>query len=60
MTNEPLSIVGVGINHRTAPVEVRERVTLVEEELSEALDLLRRYVPSGAILSTCTARKSTR
>ncbi len=53
MTNEPLSIVGVGINHRTAPVEVRERVTLVEEELSEALDLLRRYVPSGAILSTC-------
>ena len=48
-----MHIVGIGINHKSAPVEVRERIALLEEELPSALAHLRRYVAEGAILSTC-------
>ncbi len=44
-----------GLNHRTAPVEVRERVAFEESALGEALDSLRRCpgLLEGMILSTC-------
>jgi len=44
-----------GLNHRTAPVEVRERVAFEEKALPEALDTLKRApgVLEGMILSTC-------
>jgi len=44
-----------GLNHRTAPVEVRERLAFEEQALPEALDLLSRRpgVREGMILSTC-------
>jgi len=44
-----------GINHRTAPVEIRERVAFPEESLPAALAELRRRsgVEEGLILSTC-------
>ena len=48
-----MNIVAIGLNHKSAPVEVRERVALLEEELPAALAYLRRYVEEGAILSTC-------
>lgn len=32
-----MHIVVVGLNYRTAPVEVRERFTFAEKDLSEAL-----------------------
>lgn len=45
----------VGINHRTAPVEVRERMSIPDSRLQEAVaDLVRREgIQEGLILSTC-------
>jgi glutamyl-tRNA reductase len=45
----------VGINHRTAPVEVRERMSIPESRLREAVtDLVHRDgIKEGLILSTC-------
>ena len=48
-----MQIVSVGVNHKTTPVEVRERLALLEEELPGALADLNTYVLEGAILSTC-------
>ncbi|MCC6394800.1 MAG: glutamyl-tRNA reductase [Bryobacterales bacterium] len=43
-----------GLNHRTAPVEVRERVAFPAQQLGEALGLLvQAGVSEGMILSTC-------
>jgi len=44
-----------GLNHRTAPVEVRERIAFDEKALPEALDKLKRRpgILEGMILSTC-------
>ncbi len=45
----------LGINHRTAPVDVRERMNIQESRLAEAVaDLVRRGgIQEGMILSTC-------
>jgi len=45
----------LGINHRTAPVEVRERMNIPEARLAEAVsDLAHRAgIREGMILSTC-------
>jgi glutamyl-tRNA reductase len=45
----------LGINHRTAPVEVRERMNIPEARLAEAVtDLVHRDgIREGMILSTC-------
>jgi len=43
----------IGINHRTAPVAVREKAAISAENLHDHLTQLRRYVPHGIILSTC-------
>ncbi len=43
----------VGINHRTAPVSVRERFAFAAGDLPEALALLRQETRNGVILSTC-------
>ena len=50
-----MKFVLTGLNHRTAPVEVRERVVFDEQALPEALDNLksRPGVIEGMILSTC-------
>ncbi len=44
-----------GLNHRTAPVEVRERLAFTEARLIQALDDLKRRpgLLEGMILSTC-------
>jgi len=44
-----------GLNHRTAPVEVRERLAFEEKALPQALDDLSRQpgLHEGMILSTC-------
>jgi glutamyl-tRNA reductase len=49
------TIVLVGLNHRTAPVEVRERVAFTERHLEPALRRLVELpgVAEAAILSTC-------
>ncbi len=43
----------VGINHQTAPITIREKAAISIEGLDDSLELLRRYVPHGIILSTC-------
>ena len=43
----------VGLNHRTAPVEVRERLALNKEQLPEALNAMSGQGVAGVILSTC-------
>lgn len=46
-------IMVAGVNHRTAPVEVREKLALTNNQLESAHHLLTSYVNQGVILSTC-------
>jgi glutamyl-tRNA reductase len=50
-----VSILLLGLNHRTAPVEVRERLAFSREGVANALALFRRAYPDAeaAIVSTC-------
>ncbi|MGH9327850.1 MAG: glutamyl-tRNA reductase [Terriglobia bacterium] len=50
-----MNFILAGINHRTAPVEVRERMNISESRLAAALsDLVSREgIEEGLILSTC-------
>ena len=43
----------VGLNHRTAPLDVREKITLNSEQLPSALANMAAYGMPGVILSTC-------
>ena len=50
------SLLIVGVNHRTAPVAVRERLAYANEQIVTALGLLRKRVPAvseAALISTC-------
>lgn len=50
-----MSVIVVGLNHRTAPVEVLERVSVPRDDLHRALhDLVKReHVAEVVLLSTC-------
>ncbi|HVT44111.1 MAG TPA: glutamyl-tRNA reductase [Thermoanaerobaculia bacterium] len=50
-----MSLVLIGVNHKTAPVEVRERVSVSERESADILALVRggEGVSGATILSTC-------
>ena len=50
--NDPLAL---GINHKTAPVALRERVTFSPDTLDQALEslLAQPMVQGGVVLSTC-------
>ncbi len=50
-----MSIVAVGINHKTAPVSVREKLSFNPDRLSSSLQALLDFVKcrEAAILSTC-------
>ncbi len=50
-----MSIVLIGLNHKTAPVEVRERLAFAESRLPDALQQLvdRQVISEGVIVSTC-------
>ena len=43
----------MGLNHKTAPLEIREKISFLGEGLTQALTEFRSYVPQGIILSTC-------
>ena len=43
----------VGLNHRTASLEIRERLAVPKAQLPEALHALSARVSQGVILSTC-------
>lgn len=50
-----MSVVVIGLSHRTSPVELRERFAFAEKEIPEALKSLRDsgIATEAAILSTC-------
>lgn len=50
-----MSLLAIGLNHHTAPIEVRERVAINEARLADALNNLRQVdaVHEAAIVSTC-------
>jgi len=48
-----LEFLVVGLNHRTAPLEVREKITLNSEQLPSALSNMAEYGVPGVIVSTC-------
>src|ERR671935_341078 len=45
----------LGVNHRTAPVQIRERLAIPESRLAEATEHLMKVpgVDEGMVLSTC-------
>jgi len=43
----------VGVNHSTTPIEIRERLAVSTDHISDALSLLHKHVSQGLILSTC-------
>jgi len=50
-----MGLVAVGLSHKTAPVEIRERLTIPADQLAEALDRLStmKELSESVILSTC-------
>ena len=50
-----MQVLSIGLNHHTAPVEVRERAAVAAENLDEALKDISRhsYIEEATILSTC-------
>lgn len=50
-----MPLIAIGINHKTAPVSIREKVAFAPEKLPEALQELRRVarISEAAIVSTC-------
>ena len=50
-----MHIAVVGLSHRTAPVEIRERLSIPEQTMEQSLQLLRddEQVLEASILSTC-------
>ena len=43
----------MGLNHRTAPLEVREQLSLTKAQLPQALQTMAEYGVPGVVLSTC-------
>jgi glutamyl-tRNA reductase len=54
-----MHIVVVGLSHRTAPVEVREKLSIPDQSITESLKALKAFsdVLEVSILSTCKIRK---
>jgi glutamyl-tRNA reductase len=50
-----MALIAIGLNHRTAPVDVRERLSVAEAKLPELIESLRTMpgVDGAAIVSTC-------
>ena len=48
-----MSLLVLGLNHHTAPLELRERLTIDREQLKDAMAQLTQFAGQGVILSTC-------
>lgn len=50
-----MDIIVVGLNHRTTPIEIREKFSISDAQIREALIRLKSYhgIDEGLILSTC-------
>ena len=55
ISKSPMSLITLGINHKTAPLELRERLAFTPQTLPEALLSLKKldHVEEASILSTC-------
>lgn len=49
----PSTLFALGVNHRTAPVEVREKLFLNDDEIRRFLALISKQLPECLVLSTC-------
>ncbi len=52
LINQPL-LFAVGMNHKTSPVEVREKIYVSEDEIPAFLSKLRETLSESIVLSTC-------
>lgn len=52
-----MGLIVVGLNHRTAPVELREQLALSEDELREVLPELGALEPLSAVFLTATCNR---
>ena len=50
---EYLEFLLVGLNYRTAPLEVREQLSLTKAQLPQALETMADYGVPGVVVSTC-------
>ena len=48
-----MRLVVIGVNHKTAPVALRERLALVGDEVTIALEQLEGFTDGSVIVSTC-------
>ena len=48
-----MTLLALGLNHRTSPIELREQMTVDRERLEDSLASLSKFVKQGVILSTC-------
>lgn len=48
-----MNIIIVGVNHTTAPVQMREKMALSEDKMREVMGTLYRYMGPNVVLSTC-------
>ncbi len=48
-----MKLLVIGINHKTAPIALREQLAFADDEVSLALQQLQNLVESSVILSTC-------
>src|SRR5512144_43549 len=49
----PKTFFAFGLNHKTAPVEVREKLHIEETEIPAFLSIMRQTLSECVILSTC-------
>ncbi|MBS9780072.1 MAG: glutamyl-tRNA reductase [Moraxellaceae bacterium] len=48
-----MKLLVIGVNHKTAPIALREQLAFSHDEMSIALQQLQSFVESSVILSTC-------
>lgn len=48
-----MSIFVIGVNHKTAPVAIREKVAFDPSQIQQALEAVNHFTPENIILSTC-------
>jgi len=48
-----VQLVAIGLDHESAPIEIRERVAIPSTRLKEAMTVLSDYVDAGIVISTC-------
>lgn len=50
-----MTIVAMGLNHKTAPVEIREQISFTSQEKEDALNIIgnQNKISEGVVLATC-------